>query len=333
MTQILDNKILQLVLSVLIIGTTALCIFTPDVFVLKQGANFTVQIMFLFLLLGMVFLVVQQNKLMFTSLGACVVLCLHLKSLTDQGLRFPIQNQNPQISVAHIDLSLSDDYNETMRTIWATDVDLISFQEFTPYWEEFLPEELKNHYPYQVKMTRIDPYGMAIFSKHPLCQIDTLQFDGFQDIPSMHAGVQINEETVIHVVSTHALPPVNEQAYQSIRSYFAQVGSFVDGLKGPAITLGDFSLPPWSDEITHFKQSANMSDSRRDIVTRTSGKPIFWFNIPIDHIFYTKDFECTAFNTITGETASHMGIAGKYQLKALASLSTEETATPNSTTE
>ena len=323
MTRVLNNKLLQITLSALIVSVAALCIFTPDIFVLKQVANFTVQIMFANLLLAMFFMSIGQSRLMFVSLAACGVLALYLKGTTDQSLKFPLKNQNPHISVAHIDLSLSEDIDETMHTILIADVDLISFQEYTPLWDEYLSDKLTSRYPHRTTMKRIDPYGKAIFSKYPLSENDTMNFEGFNEIPSLHTAVTINEVTKIHVVSTHTLPPVNEQAYELISDYFHEVGKYVGDLEGPVITLGDFSLPGWSNEINEFKQFANLSDSRRDVMLRSTGNPIFFFNIPIDHIFYSNDFECTAFNSISGDKSSHLGISGKYQLKALASLNVQ----------
>jgi endonuclease/exonuclease/phosphatase (EEP) superfamily protein YafD len=320
MTRVLKYKPLQVVLSAVIISAAALCIFTPDIFVIKQVANFTVQIMFASLFIAMVFMVIDQRRLMFISLAACGVLALYLKGETDQSLKFPITNENPHISVAHIDLSLSEDFDETMHTILQADVDLISFQEYTPIWDDYLSNELTVRYPHRITMKRIDPYGKAIFSKYPLSKCDTMNFVGFEGIPSLYTAVMINDNTQINVISTQTLPPVSEQAYERIRGYFQEVGNYMGELDGPVITLGDFSLPGWSNEIKEFKEIANLSDSRRDVMMRSSGNPIFLFNIPIDHIFYSNDFECTAFNAISGDKSNHMGIVGKYQLKVLASL-------------
>jgi endonuclease/exonuclease/phosphatase (EEP) superfamily protein YafD len=320
MTHILNLKLVQLSLSALIVSVAALCIFTPDIFLFKQGANFTVQIMFANLFLAMFFMIIDQRRLMFVSLTACGVLAYYLVGETDQSLKYPSTNENPHISVAHIDLSLSEDFDQTMHTILLQDVDLISFQEYTPIWDNYLANELTTRYPYRITMERIDPYGKAIFSKFPLSESDTMNFEGFDEIPSLHTTVMINAETQVHVISTQTLPPVSELAYERIRGYFHKVSSYMGELEGPVITLGDFSLPGWSNEIKEFKKIANLNDSRRDAMMRSAGNPIFLFNIPIDHIFYSPDFECTAFNAISGDNSNHMGIIGKYQLKALASL-------------
>ena len=323
MTKILEHPAVQYTLFTLIIVTTLLCVFTPDIFVFKQGAAFTVQIMFGMLLAGMLFLILDQKRLTFLSLGAAGILALFLKVSADQSMSFPSVNQNPSVSVAHIDLSSSDEYSSTMHSLLSSDVDVISLQEYTPYWDNYLPEQLRTRYPYQLTMTRIDPYGMAIFSKYPLSKSDTLLFEDFEDVPSLHASIILNAETEVHFVSSHTMPPVNDKTYDRIRSYFELIGRYVKEIEEPVITLGDYSLPSWSDEIKLFKRVAELRDSRRDIVPGTPGRQIFLFNIPIDHIFYTNEIECTAFGTISDSTATPLGITGSYQLKALAQLKAE----------
>ena len=317
MKRLLGNKLVQYAIAAAIIAGALLCIFTPDMFILKRGADFTVQIMLIYLLLGMMFLLLNHSRLMFIALGACGLLCLYLKSVSDQRIKFPSENANPQISVAHINLSLSDDYTETMRTIWSADVDVISFQEYTPDWHDYLTIELDPRYPYRSCNTRIDPYGMAMYSKYPIEGVNNFSFE---DIPNLHAQVSVNEELTIHLISAHTTAPVNSAAYSVIREHFRELSDYVNELSGPVITLGDFNLPSWSSEVQEFKSFAGLSDSRRDIVPASLQGTISLLKIPIDHIFYSKDIECTAFQVITAQSSTHLGILGRYQMKQFASL-------------
>lgn len=317
----LGNKVIQFTLGMAIVLGALFCVFTPDLFLFKRGANFIVQIMLAYLCLGMIFLILDQKKLMFTALLSCALLCMYLKSTSDQSIRFPSQNTNAQLSVAHINLSLSDDYAATMHTILTTDVDLISFQEYTPDWDGYLTEKLVDRYPYYSSMVRIDPYGMAIFSKYPLSDFDTVLH---HDIPNLHALVDVDKDVRIHVFSARTVPPVNFEAYAVIRDHFKTMGRYLSGLSGPVITLGDFSLPSWSQEIKEFKALAHLHDSRRDIVPASLQGSLSLLKIPIDHIFYSGDIECTAFQVLSDATSSHLGILGKYQMKEFASLTSSQ---------
>ena len=299
------------------VGVALLCMFTPDLFFLKRGANFTVQIMLMYMVIGMLFLVLNKSRLMFIALGACGCLCLYLKGVSDQRIKFPSENANPQISVAHINLSLSDDYAETMHTIWSADVDVISFQEYTPDWHDYLTTELASRYPYKSCHTRIDPFGMAMFSKFPIDNINTFDFG---EVPNLHAQVSVDHDVKIHLISAHTVAPVNGAAYTRIRDHFRQVSEYVRGLDGPVITLGDFNIPSWSSEIKEFKSFAGLNDSRRDIVPSSLQGTISLLKIPVDHILYSDEIECTAFRVLAGQHATHLGIFGKYQMKQVALL-------------
>lgn len=317
MKRFLDIKFVRTILATLIVGGALLCVFTPDLFVFKRGANFTVQIMLIYLILGMFFMVLDRRKLVFVALGSSAFLCLYLKGLSDQSIRFPLQNTSAQISVAHINLSLSDDYAETMHTILSTDVDVISFQEYTPDWHDYLTDRLSGRYLYTNNLIRIDPYGMAIFSKYPINDVDTFSFG---QIPNLHATIDVGSNACFHLVSAHTVAPVNFEAYATIRAHFGQISHYLSNLNGPIITLGDFNLPPWSQEVKEFKNFSKLLDSRRDIVPASIQGSISLLKIPVDHIFYSSEIECTAFQVITSHTSSHLGILGRYQMKEFASL-------------
>ncbi|MDX1702132.1 MAG: hypothetical protein R3250_16015, partial [Melioribacteraceae bacterium] len=54
---------------------TIVCVFTPEWELFKRIADYTVHIMLGFLFMGMFFLIIYQKKMMYTSLGACMILC------------------------------------------------------------------------------------------------------------------------------------------------------------------------------------------------------------------------------------------------------------------
>lgn len=314
MARLSDLNMIELVLGGSILLVALGIVFPPDIFLFKQGTNFSVQIMFLFLLMGMGCLVLQRERLMFVCLGASAILALNLKTFSDQTLSFPSVNANPSLSVAHIDLSLSEDKETTLHAIRTHDVDVLSFQEYSPYWDKVLPEALITQYPFRLLDSKLPPYGKAIFSKFPLCIEKKVVIQDFDDMEVLHVQLLLDEGATAHIVSTHSFPLFNDEAYTEIHKYFEKVGQYVKGLEGPVITLGDFSLPPWSEEIKYFKEVGRLMDSRRDLAQQISPDRMFLFNIPIEHIFYSYEIECTAFSVINEQT-SPLGITGSYQLK------------------
>ena len=317
MKRFLEHTLVQYFLAISMVAVAVLCVFTPDLFILKQSANFTAQIMLLYLLASMGLLLFRQERLMFVALACCGLLCLHLRSASDQRIKFPSENTSTQISVANVNLSLSEDYASTMHTVWSSDVDVISFQEYTPDWRAYLTEQLSERYPYQSHLTRIDPYGIAIFSKYPLSEVDTFIYE---EIPNLHAQVKLGDDQRFHIISAHTMAPVNSAAYGEIRLHFQAISDFMSALDGPIIMLGDLNIPSWSEELKEFKSFASLNDSRRDIGPASVAGTISLLKIPIDHIMYSQDVECTAFQVLTNASDAHLGIFGRYQLKEFASL-------------
>ena len=67
--------------------------------------------------------------------------------------------------------------------------------------------------------------------------------------------------------------------------------------------------------MLEFKFNARLKDSRRDGIPRSPEGAVSFFGVPVDHIFFSEQLECTEFRVIKNENASHLGIVGTYQLK------------------
>ena len=78
--------------------------------------------------------------------------------------------------------------------------------------------------------------------------------------------------------------------------------------------VGDLHLPPWASEIQRFKDISHLEDSRRDINPRNIDGSMSLPRIPVEHIFFSKDVECTSFSELGNSTIGRIGIAGTYQL-------------------
>ncbi len=311
MKRIFGHPLLIVVSAALLIAVVLICVFTPDLFLFKRGANFTVQIMLGFLLLGMLLFFFNQRVLMYTSLVCCGALCIYLKSASNQNLRLPAQSEAPQLTCALINLSLSDDFEITTQTIHNTTADVIVFQEYTPDWDDFLRTDLAATYPYRAVMTRIDPFGMAWFSKFPIIVADTFSA---ADIPNLLVNIELQTDVLVNMISVHTRVPSDAKAYRDIRRHFHEVSEYVDLLDHPVVIAGDLNLPSWTNEVMEFKLKSKLTDSRRDIIPASVEGSVSLFKVPVDHIFFSRDLECTSFQLITGARDGHLGIVGSYQL-------------------
>lgn len=292
--------------TVLLIGTVV-SIVPPDVFVFKVVSKFVVQIMLAYLGLGLLFLLFSDEKSMLVSFACCGVLCLFLR--TRSAFFAPPQNA-PTVSVANFNLSLASDeyYDTTINVILANDADVVSIQEVTPDWDLYLRGHaaLREKYPYDTTIVRLDFHGVALYSKFPFTRVDTFHY---KDIPNLAGCIHhdsLNQD--IYFISSHTVPPISLSAYDDINKHLLRISEFVATINKPLLTLGDYQVMPWSNEIVRFRQRASLNDSRRDM-------PASYF--PYDHIFYSDELDCINFRSIGNNVTDHIGILGEYQLRTV----------------
>ena len=309
--KLLDIRPVKISLSILIVLGAIFCIFTPNYFLFKMGARFAGLIMLGYLALGIFFLILKQPQLMFTSFACCAGLCLFLKYSSNSDLKHPVPTDELRIKVAHFNVSASDeDYESTINTMLATDADLISIQELTPDWEYALEETLSEKYPYSSSVVRFDPFGLAIYSKNPISQLDTFYFE---DIPNLSGIVDIKNSNNrrFKFICGHTTPPLYSIAYQKMKGHLKILAEHAAQDSIPVITIGNFHAPPWWGEIQELRETANLADSRRSAAYGISEI----FQNPGDYIFYGEDFNCLSFENIFTPKSSHLGISGQYQFK------------------
>ena len=314
MKTILENKIFQAAIIASMLVGLFLLIVSPSFSMVRQLSTFTVHFMLSYLAAGLIFFALNQKNLMLVSMFCCGVLCLFLKGSSNQNMRLAQETSLPKLSIALVNVSFSDDgYQKTISRLKEVNPDIFVFQELTPDWSGILQDSLADSFPYFHNMVRLDPFGMAIYSKYPIDQVDTFYH---VKIPNLLASILWDRQFPLQIVSALSLPPVNASAYENVKKHFRTIAAQIDTIFGPLIIAGDYNLPPWVDEVEQFKYSSKLFDSRRDISTRSFDGSVSFFGIPIDHIFFNDRLTCIAFNEISNENNSHLGILGTYQIKS-----------------
>ncbi len=303
----------QNALAGLMIFLTAGMLGTSYVTWLKPFAPYAVHAALLLLALGLVFFLMDRTRLMFTALLCCGALSLFLKSSANQQLRFGGAT-DPPIRFAHVTLGDAEgDYDTVIAYLQGTDANLLSIQELTPDWEDLLRDRLRDRFPYQAMLTRIDQYGSGLLSALPFDHIDTLWFE---DIPALVGTFDAGDGIPNHVITAQVIPPVNPAAYAAIAAHLDLVTAMIRGLPGRVLVGGDFHLPPWSSEVQQFKAAARLEDSRRDVHTRNLDGSVSLPRIPVDHILYGHGLECASFANLGNDAVGRLGIYGTYYPKA-----------------
>ncbi|MBP7273147.1 MAG: endonuclease/exonuclease/phosphatase family protein [Saprospiraceae bacterium] len=302
---------LQALSAILMVLGALSCVFTPNNFIFKQSANYTDRIAIGYLLISMLFLVLRKQRLMFVGLACCAVLCLFLKNALNTKLIQPMLTSAPKIKVAQFTISASEDEKQALLdAILNTDADIIGFQEVNPYWHRVLATVLATQYPYSSALSRVDIFGLAVFSKKPILKTDTFFY---KTIPNLAAYILQGTDTIQFVVS-HTEPPFNRSGLEELKAHLNSIAAYCTKQVAPLIAVGNYNAVLWSDEIQQFRRVSRLEDSRSGYMANYPEGKFSLFNIPIDHIFFSRQFRCIDFKPIEASNIGNIGIGGMYQL-------------------
>lgn len=286
--------------------TVLLVIFPPNIEFFKKSSEYAGHLMIGLLALSFLLLMMKQTRLMVISMVASALLAFFLKMASNTDFILPAQNTSVKIKVAHFNLTSFNSYNLDLANLLGDiDPDVLSFQEYTPDWDNYLPGMLFKSFPFIHKSVRIDPYGMAIFSKIPIEKVETFSYG---NIPNINISLDDNYNN-INIISSYISPSNLNNKYVSSQEHFLTISNYIDMLQDPVITIGDFNHVYWSKEIIEFREKTELKNSRRN-------NPVSSLRVPYDHIFYSKGLECIQFADIKDDQENHLGITGTYQLKS-----------------
>ena len=313
-TKILNNSFIQYSITGFLILGAILCIFTPSNYFFKSMSEFAVQIMFGYLLLGLIFLVLKQPKLMFSSFVACSILAIHLKINTNADLKSPqvIQDQSI-IKVAIIDISnINEDFDGTLEAMLNSDACLLTIPDIDPFLYDFLIDTLAEQYPYHTARVGFDP-AITVFSKYKILNQDTFFVEGLPNIMGSIKAEGKGRE--LFFVTSSTLPPFYSRDYDKLKKLLGRVADKAKNINAPILTLADYNLVQWSDEIYDFRANVGLKDSRRGFspAAKTGGLISGFLNSPSSHIFFSEHFTCTGFENLRSTNSNYLGVTGSYQ--------------------
>jgi endonuclease/exonuclease/phosphatase (EEP) superfamily protein YafD len=232
--------------------------------------------------------------------------------MSNNVLENPVKTNLPTVKIAHFNLSYIDDVSNFIHLLRQKQFDIVSVQETTPIWDKIVRDSLRQAYPYRCLISSMGLYGIGVYSKYPFTKCDTF-YSG--TIPNI--VVQLKDELYskqnIYIVSSYIAPPLYQSAYRDMQQQLKDIALHIKKLNGAVITLGDYNLPPTSTELALLRLQAHLNDSRRGYRPLHSNGHISLFEVPLDHLFYSKHFQCIDFQTINGLKGERLGITGIYQ--------------------
>lgn len=292
------------IMAVLVILSTVIAIFLPQFLPTTNIQDYLVHYLIILILSGFIGLIINSKTILYVSFACAGILALFLKNASNTELKNPLFKHSTNITLVHLNLSLITEVSEIQKIIADTTVDLISFQEYTPDWENIIPLLMKENFRYEFRNVRMDIHGKAIFSKYPFISNKVLTFG---DSPNLEADLIIHDDT-LSIVSTYLTPALDALSTSEAKGELASISEYIHGNPQVKLVLGEFNQVYWSHDILAFRTKTGLLNSRRNVYPTT-------LKVPYDHIFYKKDLECYQFDELNDLSGQHIGCMASFQFK------------------
>nr|WKN38354.1 endonuclease/exonuclease/phosphatase family protein [Tunicatimonas sp. TK19036] len=303
---------------VLYLSTALIFVLPPESYFHDILQSFAVQAMIGYLLIGLLAALFHRMVTTGASLSAALLIAcgLYMAQSFNVGSTANIKAYEGDtiVRVAHFNvLCNNSQFKKTISSALATKADLLSFQEVTAQWGEELEKRLSEEYPYShiVTYEQEPGRGLAVFSRYPLENLQTIYWEG---LPNIAGDLQLQDKT-IHFLASHTLSPRSRWRYRQRNEHIRQIARYIKTVDDPVLAIGDFNVVPWNPVIQELRATTHLQDSH------TGWAPTFparlqSIGIPIDYIFHSRDFYCKKFEALPSFGSDHRGVVGEYLLKS-----------------
>ena len=188
-------------------------------------------------------------------------------------------------------LTPNTQYHLLLQQIHQHQPDLILTLESDAHWQQAL-NVLEDDYPYRVAVPLDNLYGMHLYSRLALKDID-VKFILSDEIPSIHATVILRSGQPVQLYCLHPKPPSPTEAKDSTLrdAELLIVGDQIKDLDESCIVMGDLNDVAWSRTTRLFQRISGLLDprvGRHFVNTFHADYPLLRWSL--DHVFHSTDF-------------------------------------------
>jgi endonuclease/exonuclease/phosphatase (EEP) superfamily protein YafD len=184
-------------------------------------------------------------------------------------------------------LRKNPDKTRAIDAMIKADPDVIVAVEVDHLWGGAMQQALAERWPHGKVADRSDNFGVAIFSKIPMDQIDVFESPG-NYVPSLRAEITVGSQKTV-VYGTHPFPPMSGFTHQGWQIHMADLARRIQAERLPVILTGDFNSTPWSANYRWFVSQTGLVDSQQGFGPQPSWPTeLPYLGIPIDHVLTSK---------------------------------------------
>lgn len=182
----------------------------------------------------------------------------------------------------------NSEYHRFIELIEQEQPDIFVTMESNADWEKAL-HPLEKDYPHQKKVALENTYGMHLYTKLKVHNIQTHYFVA-DDVPSIEAELETNDGHRFVFFAVHPPPPspTEEDNSKERDGDLLAVAKKVRDYALPVVVTGDFNNVAWARSSILFKKTSELIDARigRGILSTFHAK--YWFfRVPLDLLFHS----------------------------------------------
>lgn len=316
----LHNRVVQLSISLIVVIFTFLCINPLEWSILHSFEKFSFWLVLGLLSLGLVFFMLNLNKLMFVSFGACAIACLFMNARFDIPLKPAEMDDSPTLRVSYFHIKDSSfQLGALSKQITTKQPHLIALTaNNNQLTSDFIHHTTMAGYPHHQQFWASSKERIDIFSIFPLQNMKTISHGNTSSVVGQ-VVIQANSTTrTLGLISSFLPAPENDQlavkACEEFEFYLQQTQKD----NTPLLLLGDFNRIPWSSELANIRQQSGLYCSNRSILAHTANTKLPYLYIPTEQIFHSSHLRCIEFETEKIGPNDQFGIFGTYQFNSKA---------------
>src|SRR5262249_11475169 len=145
------------------------------------------------------------------------------------------------------------------QAITQANPDVVSLEEINKTWLERLRASVGTAYPNFYAYPLDGNFGIGIFSKYPLRNVEVRVFGGV-NLPSVMGTIDLAGKPIT-IVAVHTLPPMSEPMLQARNREIEGIIAQKQTLGDRFIIMGDFNCARWSPYFKDWLDGLNARDS------------------------------------------------------------------------
>ncbi|WP_269537653.1 endonuclease/exonuclease/phosphatase family protein [Cerasicoccus fimbriatus] len=197
------------------------------------------------------------------------------------------------------------DPNQVRAVIEAQDPDILVLEEISDDWVMAL-EPVLQRYPHSVVRPRSDNFGIGLYSRIPLENVQT-HYLGGSEVPTLTATLE-TPSGGLDIIATHPLPPMSNDYAAAHRAQMGELAGLVQPGRS-TLLIGDLNATPWDASFRRLLRDSGLRDSMRGFGVQPSWPSQIWFlRIPIDHVLHSEHISIVDREVLADAGSDHFPI-------------------------